>query len=175
MDEDRERRRLIAAFETGTDIAKLCDWASRYSIDRARILFKETGNAFHAWEGYRWARLNDRPVPDWVLDYLDGCAKSLEDIKPRSAKQVAQAFGMAVPSGMSKFGLALCQSDRLALFQSVMAMKEREETVERDEALGVTDPKIVRFKRDLDIFAHIAVERDVSIDQVEAAYYEFRS
>ena len=110
------------------------------------------------------------------MEYLDGCAKALEETKPKNARAVAQAFGMAKRGGgTSKLGLALCESDRLALFQSVMAMKEREETVKRDEALGVTDPEIVRFKRDIDIFAHIAVERDLSIDQVEAAYYEFRS
>ena len=140
------------------DTAKLRDWAARYSIDRARILFQKTGNAFHAWEAYRWARLNDRPVPDWVLGYLDGCAKALEDAKPSNAKQVAQAFGMAVQGGKSKLGLALCQSNRLALFQSVMTIKEL-----RPE------------QRDIDTFAHVAEEDGVSIDQVEAAYYEFRS
>ncbi len=106
------------------DTAKLRDWAARYSIDRARILFQKTGNAFHAWEAYRWARLNDRPVPDWVLGYLDGCAKALEEARPSSAKHVAQAFGMAVKGGSSKFTLALCQSNRLALFQSCMAIRE---------------------------------------------------
>ena len=34
---------------------------------------------------------------------------------------------------------------------------------------------IDRFERDLDIFTHVAEERGVSVDQVEASYYEFRS
>lgn len=92
------------------------------------------------------------------MDYLDGCAKSLEQTKPTNAKDVALAFGMAVRGGKSKFTLALCQSNRLALFQFFMAVKE----VEPDWD-------------DMKIFAHVAVERDVSIDLVEAAYYEFRS
>ena len=159
MDEDRERRRQIAAFETGTDIAKLRVWASRYSIDRARILFKETGNAFHAWEAYRWARLNDRPVPDWVMEYLDGCAKALEETKPKNAKAVAQAFGMAKRGGgTSKFGLALCESDRLALFQYCMAIKETEPD------WGVET-----------IFGRVADNRGVSSEQVRDSYYEFKS
>ena len=141
------------------DTAKLRDWATRYSIDRARILFQKTGNAFHAWEAYRWARLNDRPVPDWVLSYFDGCAKALEETKPKNARAVAQAFGMAKRGGgKSKFGLALCESDRLALFQSFTTIKEL-----RPE------------QRDVDTFAHVSEEHGVSIDQVEAAYYEFRS
>jgi hypothetical protein len=142
-----------------SDVAKqVRDLFTGYSIDRARILFEKTENAFHAWEAYRWARRNKQPVPDWVMAYLDDSAKALEEAKPSNAKQVAQAFGMAVKGGSSKFTLALCQSNRLALFQSVMAIRGME-----------TD------WRDIDIFAHVADEKGVSIDQVEAAYYEFRS
>ena len=158
MDEARERRRQIAAFETGTNIAKLREWAPRYSIDRARILFEKTGNAFHAWEAYRWARLNDQPAPDWVMHYLDDSAKALEEEKPTNAKDVAKAFGMTVRAGKSKFTLALCQSSRLALFQYCMAIKEKEP----DWSVET-------------IFGHVADNRGVSSEQVRDSYYEFKS
>jgi hypothetical protein len=109
------------------------------------------------------------------MDYLDSVAKTLEETKPRSARQVAQAFGMATESRYPKSEQALKESDRLALFQSVMVIKGMEEAARRDEALGVTYPRIDRFERDLDIFTHVAEERGVSVDQVEASYYEFRS
>ena len=137
---------------------KWLEIATNYSIGRAQALFEKTGNAFHAWDAYRWARRHDRPVPDWVMDYLDGCSEALKDAEPRNAKDVARAFGMAVRGGQSKFGLALCESDRLALFQSIAVIK-----------------KLEPDWRDIDIFVHIADEKGVSVDQVEAAYYEFRS
>lgn len=135
------------------------DWAAGYSIDRARILFEKTENTFHAWEAFRWARWNDQPVPDWVMSYFDGCAEALKKTKPKNARAVAQAFGMAKRGGgTSKSGLALCESDQLALFQSVMAIK------------GMTP-----VWSDKDIFAHVAAQHDVSDEYVEKMYYRFRS
>ena len=134
------------------------DWAAGYSVDRARILYEKSGNAFHVWEAYRWSRWNDQPIPDWVLEYLDSVAKTLKDEKPRNAKEVAQALGMAVKGGSSKSSLSLSESARLELFQAVEILKRLEPSWSNEK-----------------IFVHIEKTRGVSFEQVRASYYEFHS
>ena len=136
------------------------DWATSYSVDRARVLFEndKSGKAFHAWEAYRWSRWNDQPIPGWVLEYLDSVAKTLKEENPRNAKEVAQALGMATKGRYPKSSLSLKESARLGLFQSVMVIK------------GMKPDRSYE-----DIFIDLAEERGVSKEQVRDSYYEFKS
>ncbi|MFD2053769.1 hypothetical protein ACFSQT_11940 [Mesorhizobium calcicola] len=62
--------------------------------------FLATGNAMHAWAAFSHARVTKDSIPDWVLNYLDLCARRLfafssrqEDAKgDEFAKIVASAF-----------------------------------------------------------------------------------
>ena len=37
----------------------------------------EDGDVLAAWEAWREARKRGKPIPDWVLEYLDSCAEKL--------------------------------------------------------------------------------------------------
>ena len=66
--------------------------------------FRETGNPLYAWRAYQNARRLGYPIPEEVLNYLDGAADRLVrlTIKPPSAKERAQAVSKAV--GLGKAG-----------------------------------------------------------------------
>lgn len=44
-------------------------------LERRRAIYRKTNNPVHVWLAYRAARHLKVPVPIWVLDYLDRCAK----------------------------------------------------------------------------------------------------
>ncbi|CAN7769473.1 hypothetical protein [Mesorhizobium sp. LjNodule214] len=46
-------------------------------IELERRAFMTTSNAMHVWAAYSLARVVKAPVPDWVLTYLDLCARRL--------------------------------------------------------------------------------------------------
>jgi hypothetical protein len=46
-------------------------------IESLHRQFLDDGDVFHAWEAYRYARRETRPLPDWVAAYFDDCAAAL--------------------------------------------------------------------------------------------------
>ena len=58
--------------------------------------FRKEKIPLYAWEAYLIARNNKRPIPDWVLNYLDSSARRLFGRMPRkgAANHVATALGL---------------------------------------------------------------------------------
>lgn len=140
-----------------TDPQQIRDFFSRYSIRREATLFYTTGNPIHAWRLYRWLRNAGQSIPEWFLEYLDRCAERIDQEKPATPKQIAEAFGLA-PNGGGPSWLSRADksSDRLAAVQHVWFLQKALPGVALEE-----------------LWAEVAEHRNVSYEYVRDAYYEF--
>ena len=58
------------------------------ALQKLKYLHKEDGNPLHLWEAYAICRKWKMEIPEWVLVYLDGCAKNLLSIdRPDQGKK----------------------------------------------------------------------------------------
>ena len=83
-------------------------------IELERRSFMTTSNAMHVWAAYSLARVVKAPVPDWVLGYLDLCARRLfaltsakDEKDDEFAKTVASAF-MLTSKGRERRVARIC-------------------------------------------------------------------
>jgi hypothetical protein len=91
----------------GTPMSETAWRAMHGPIEAARMRYELTGNALFAWDGWRHARalqaltpprgVREVPIPDWILDYLDGCAARLLD--SRTPENLPAALGLAMGRG----------------------------------------------------------------------------
>jgi hypothetical protein len=114
-----------------TSSVTLVDATQGIAAGFAKILhakYKLTGNPLYAWRAYNLCRIEDEPIPDWVLEYLDRAASSFERLchpcpkKPVAA--IAEALEMAT-SGPSVF--ARMNKNPLALVDKIMERVEQGE------------------------------------------------
>lgn len=64
-------------------------------IGRRRVMYESDGqNPIHAWLAYRVARYLRVPIPDWVLEFLDGAAKAISS-PGINRKEAAKAVGLS--------------------------------------------------------------------------------
>lgn len=117
-----------------------------------RLIFEETGNPLMAWEEYRLSRSYDRPIPEWVLRYLDAAADKLHAIRckelPKNLDAThAEALGMK--RGGRKGGGSIYAADArfnrdCAVAESVLALvrtgtKESEAWLEVAKQYGMSE------------------------------------
>lgn len=57
-----------------------------------QILFKETKNPLFAWDIYSRSRRKETPVPEWVMEYLDGVARRMLKSENKTA-DLPEIFG----------------------------------------------------------------------------------
>ncbi|MEW8440972.1 MAG: hypothetical protein AB2689_22730 [Candidatus Thiodiazotropha taylori] len=81
------------------------DWLANEIAESKTNLwcYEKTNNPLYLWEKYTECRNVGAPIPEWILEYFDQCAKNLEilwqnaedNISPKDpAKAIAKAFGM---------------------------------------------------------------------------------
>ena len=74
------------------DVAQLKRLFAEHGLDRLHALQRHTNNEIHTWHAYRFARLAQVPIPEWVLEYFDRTSRALTATKgPRSAKAITEA------------------------------------------------------------------------------------
>lgn len=73
-------------------------WETEY-LEALGRLFEDEGNPTLPWEAWRWARNYRLPVPDWVLGYLDDCARRMRTGLMANALSETDAVGRALGFG----------------------------------------------------------------------------
>ena len=59
-----------------------------------KLWYEKTQNPYFVWSAYRFFRLTNRPVPKWVLHYLDDSANALlQGVEPLTALDFKQPGG----------------------------------------------------------------------------------
>ena len=59
-----------------------------------KLWYEKTQNPYFVWSAYRFFRITNRPVPKWVLHYLDDSANDLlQGVEPLSALDFKQQGG----------------------------------------------------------------------------------
>ncbi len=69
-------------------------------MNEKRDLYQETGNPLFAWDAYALCRKRNKPVPAWVLCYLDDIAKRLLQAK-NTTFDLARTLGFTDDKKMS--------------------------------------------------------------------------
>ena len=75
-----------------------------YMVFRWVDLFKKTGNPIYAWRAYRNARRLRTPIPDEVLQYLDGAADGIIYIADKEVPAKNRPSHLAQALGLAKVG-----------------------------------------------------------------------
>ena len=59
-----------------------------------KLWYEKTQNPYFVWSAYRFFRVTNRPVPKWVLHYLDNSANDLlQGVEPLKALDFKQPDG----------------------------------------------------------------------------------
>ncbi|SOE01785.1 hypothetical protein [Caenispirillum bisanense] len=131
-EQDRERRRALYSraaaalamaptedlkIALGDDLRgfqKARDYVLGVHLRFLKDHYAETASPTFAWQAYLCCRAAQRPVEDWVLEYLDVCAKRLvaltRDPPKDIPKEVAKAVGFGTGRGR---GSPLTEAQRL--------------------------------------------------------------
>jgi hypothetical protein len=77
--------------------------------EHQRVTFEQTHDPLAPWRMITWAAVNDYPLPEWVIQYLRGAARNLNDVvvqaaKSGSVKREAEAVGKALGFGHKRAG-----------------------------------------------------------------------
>ena len=132
-------------------------------IERSQALYLQTGNPIHAWRVYELARHGGVPLPDWVLDYFDKVAKVLTAPPgPTSPKAIADALGLGTKGGPSKALQAQTDQRHLDIVDHIRFLQER----------ATRDDVDLDLRDELGIMQRVADEYGLSLDRVQALYYE---
>lgn len=68
--------------------------------DGYRREYELTGNLGYVFMAYNTARVGSKPLPEWVLEFLDGWAKILTDNNcPTNKNKIADALGLGTKTG----------------------------------------------------------------------------
>jgi hypothetical protein len=75
------------------------------ALKKLKYLYMKDRNPLHLWEAYSICRKWKMEIPEWVLIYLDDCAKNLLSIdRPaRASEEAYKAIGFVTGSGTSPF------------------------------------------------------------------------
>lgn len=86
-----------------------------------QILFEKTKNPLFAWDIYSRSRRKETPVPEWVMEYLDGVARRMLKAENKSA-DLPEILGF--------------HQDKKARNGGRQAWKQYHDFVIREEAMG---------------------------------------
>jgi hypothetical protein len=128
-----DKRRMadvIRALAVGVD-PRLPGWQVQ-ALDAVGQRFEETGDPMAPWSALQFARSHSIPVPEWVLDYLEGRAGQLDKIAvdggggKREAEAIGRALGFgAIGRGQTAAASASATATREFTLALGMAMEVR--------------------------------------------------
>ena len=125
-------------------------------IDESQFLkmwFEKTQNPYFVWSAYVFFRKTNRPVPKWVLFYLDNSASNLlEGVKPVDALNFA---GEGANSMLTDF---------LKSIEHVHIINEYAELIETESSIKAKNIVAKKYGKDLSSIDEIlidAVETDL--------------
>jgi hypothetical protein len=146
-----------------------------HTIDLRHALYLRRRNPIHVWRAYAAARQLGVPVPDWVLDYFDTCAKALAT-RHSSAKAIADALGLGTRGGRLVTGQADTDERNVAIVERIDQLQSRPSRRELQalaDAHGLkTDVVDPGDRTLLVILEQVAAEYHLDVNQVQAIYYK---
>ena len=121
-------------------------------------------NPVFAWRAFRYCRIRRMPVPDWVLQYLDGAADGLWKIEDEQPSEVLPAIARAF-----KLGGEQGKADAFS-----RARKELAEKGELDTAIRVAEGVDAGNKLYL-VYEDVAKDLGVPVSTVRKRYKKYRT
>jgi hypothetical protein len=106
-------------------------------FDGARDLYKKTSDPRWAWRAIQDRIHRHEPFPDWILEYLDGCARGILRAKGDLGRELVPALGFSGKSGPKRDDADLLMVEQFAMafaaeiFQGTSAGKARKKAADR--------------------------------------------
>jgi hypothetical protein len=139
--------KVIEAFErsianadpgaTYVEVESLEKFTRVIEIDGARDLWEKTADPRWVWLGIQDRAHHREPFPDWILEYLDKCARGVLLAKGDRGRALVRALGFSSKSGRKRTSSTGLLSEQFAMafaaeiFQGVSSGKARYRAAER--------------------------------------------
>jgi hypothetical protein len=139
--------KVIEAFEraianadpgvTHVEVEPLEKFTRVIEIDGARDLWKKTDDPRWVWIAIQDRAHHRKPFPDWILEYLDKCARGVLRAKGDRGRELLPALGFSAKSGRKRNSNADLLSEQFAMafaaeiFRGSSAGKARKKAAER--------------------------------------------
>lgn len=135
-----KRRKASELSDTDRQIAAELD---QLLIEDLHEAYTRTGNGAHAWTAWSIAREHEIDPPEWVLEFIDQCAKSLAQADSTAA--AATAVGFLHHKGGDSHGNAHSDDQRAA--QDLVLAYQAEMLRFKSDRPGSAQTKTEVYKR----------------------------
>jgi hypothetical protein len=120
--------------------------------------YRKDKNPLLAWEAYLYARENKKPIPGWVLEYLDASAQRLFEKIPRknASNHIASAFGMYSQGKGNVFRRFFGFKERCKVVLSIMQKIQEDKKMNLSQICGDIASELEKTGR---LVSNVTVEK----------------